>query len=110
MDDCNEQELQSAETWEEQGETRPPVKSPRAIVSVAFGRDDFERVAEYARRHGLKTSEFIRQAALTQIDAEHRRANVVAVSGNVRTNHPPASAPNAKIDVRMPQPRVRPTG
>ena len=59
------EELQSAESWESTDETVEPSPRPaRAIVSVAFSREDFETVAEFARQHGMKTSEFIRRAAL----------------------------------------------
>jgi hypothetical protein len=62
MDD---RELQNPESWNfGPSERRPGVKNARAVVSVAFARDDFERVAETARRAGKRTSEFIRQAAL----------------------------------------------
>jgi hypothetical protein len=68
MDEREEQELQRPETWDdESAEVLPPVKAPRAIVSVAFSGADFARVAEYARRHGMKTSEFIRTAALDRV-------------------------------------------
>lgn len=51
--------------WDfEHAERRPGVKNARAVVSVAFKRTDFERVSEYAERHNMKTSEFIREAAL----------------------------------------------
>ena len=56
-------ELQDPATWEEEGTIHPPVKSPQAIVSVTFSREDFEKVVAHAKQRGLKTSEFIRQAA-----------------------------------------------
>jgi len=65
VDNTEERALQEPAAWDDDSaEILPPVKAPRAIVSVAFARPDFERVAEYARRHGMKTSEFIRAAAL----------------------------------------------
>jgi len=58
-------ELQDPEAWDsERGETREPVKNPRAIVSVAFSTPEFREVTTYARRLGMRTSEFIRTAAL----------------------------------------------
>jgi len=81
-------ELQDEESWDDEGEVRPAVKPQRAVVSVAFSRDDFERVATYARRHGMKTSEFIRRAALSQMTDENGRSTVLSVSGNVHTNRP----------------------
>lgn len=44
--------------------SREGVKSPRAVVSVAFAREDFELVARVARTSGMRTSEFIREASL----------------------------------------------
>jgi hypothetical protein len=46
---------------------KPAVKRPRAVVSVAFNRYDFERLDQYAERHGIKLSELIRQGALLRI-------------------------------------------
>lgn len=64
----NEQELrelQDPAAWDDESvEVLPPVKAPRAIVSVAFSRADLGQIAAYAQRHGMKLSEFIRKAAL----------------------------------------------
>jgi hypothetical protein len=46
------------------------------VVSVAFSRDDFERVVETARREGMRTSEFIREAALKYTGSATGRASV----------------------------------
>lgn len=60
-----EQVLRNAETWDiDQAVVSPGTRKPRAVVSVAFARDDFERVAIAAQRGGMKTSEFIRTASL----------------------------------------------
>lgn len=75
--------LQDPAAWEEAGEVHPPVKNARAVVSVAFSRDDFGRVAEAARAGGMKISTFIRQAAVEraeQRDAGRDRARVVVTS------------------------------
>ena len=65
MDEEELEELQNAGSWEEDGAIAQPAgKAPRAIVSVAFPREDFERVTAQAKLAGMKTSEFIRQAAL----------------------------------------------
>ena len=66
----------------------------RAIVSVAFPRADFNRVTQHAARANKKTSEFIREAALSS--AAGNRAGVafslttgsaatIMMSGNVPT-------------------------
>ena len=58
-------ELQTPDTWDiEQGVVRSGTKNTRAVVSVAFNREDFYRVTEAAERSGVKTSEFIREATL----------------------------------------------
>jgi hypothetical protein len=82
------------------------VKSPRAIVSVAFSREDFEHVADYAKRHGMKVSELIRKATLDQITPDQPRAVVTSVTGAVQTNFVTIAAPRAKIEVRIPQSEV----
>jgi hypothetical protein len=65
MNDKERNQVQSPETWDwERAETRPARKKPRAVVSVAFNRDDFETVAAFAERAGMKLSEFIRSAAM----------------------------------------------
>lgn len=101
MDERELAELQDEESWDDEGDVRPAVKPQRAVVSVAFGRDDFERVATHARRHGMKTSEFIRRAALSQMTSENGGSSVLSVSGNVHTDHPrtPNKAPRAEIKV-----------
>jgi len=65
MDDKEREELQNPESrdWE-RAEARPGRKKPRAVVSVAFNRDDFETVAAFAERAGMKLSQFIRSAAI----------------------------------------------
>lgn len=91
-------ELQDPNTWEDVGEVRPAVRSPRAIVSVAFSRDDFIAVAEYAERHGMKTSEFIRRATLERLAPIEREA-IVSVSGSVQTGDADIAAPRPTVEV-----------
>jgi hypothetical protein len=98
-------ELQDPRNWEDtDDEIRPPVKAPRAVVSVAFARDDFLRVTEQARRLGMKTSEFIRKAALDQVDPRGGHSVVRSVSGNVQTKNVSAIATGPKSRVRTPAP------
>ena len=57
--------LQNPENWDvDQAAVRPGTKKARAVVSVAFNRYDFELVVGAAQRSQVKTSEFIREAAL----------------------------------------------
>ena len=74
-----DREYQKPDTWDwEQAEMRPPVKRARVIVSVAFPRPDFERVAAYAERVGKRTSEFIREATLQSVPSAAREPVVVS--------------------------------
>ena len=62
-----EKELQDAGTWDfSRAVVSPGTQKARAVVSVAFARDDFEQVASAARQSEMKTSEFIRGAALAK--------------------------------------------
>jgi len=107
MDDTELDELQRPETWENgDGELRAPVKAPRAIVSVAFSRDDFQHVAKYAKQHGMKTSEFIRRAALERVAAQRGQAVVLSVSGAVRTGYPPSFGSRPRVEIRVAPPAV----
>ena len=66
----DEQVLRKAETWDaDQVVVNRGVPRPRAVVSVAFSRDDFETVSGVANSRGMKTSEFIRTAALDKARA-----------------------------------------
>jgi uncharacterized protein (DUF1778 family) len=58
--------LQSEGNWDYDRAERRPGRKPRAVVSVAFSREDFERVASAAEQSGMKVSEFIREAALSR--------------------------------------------
>ena len=57
--------LESSDTWDLEAATSGRRTKPtRAIVSVAFKREEFELVSESAELVGMRTSEFIRTAAL----------------------------------------------
>lgn len=65
MSQERELELQRDESWDyERPEVRGPVKAARVVVSVAFRRDDFERLGNYADHVGKRISQVIREAAL----------------------------------------------
>ena len=65
MKNNNDSELEKLENWDtNQAEVRQPQKPSRVVFSVAFQRDDFDRVSKYAESIGKKTSEFIRDAAI----------------------------------------------
>ena len=93
------EELQSPDAWEVGGEVvQPSPKPARAVVSVALPREDFEAVVETAKRLGMKTSEFMRQAAIEKARPKTGEARVLAVTGQVFTRHVLVSAPRTKID------------
>jgi len=65
MNKKSEHDLENPESWDfDHLEVREPVKSPRVVVSVAFPRESYNTVSQYAELLGKKTSEFIREAAL----------------------------------------------
>lgn len=101
-------ELQSPETWGDTEETvQRATKPSRAVVSVAFSREDFETIAESARQQGMKTSEFIRRSALEKAAPSQSGARVVSVSGGVYTGYTIVSAPRARTEVTTkPEPAV----
>ena len=76
MDGDDIKALESEEEWEEPEEEllAQPRRRPRAVVSVAFPREDFEVVEECAERLGKRLSEFIREAAIAR--AKPRRGSV----------------------------------
>lgn len=103
MDDKELKELQDPESWSNKSEVRAPVKPQRAVVSVAFSREDFDRVVEHAQRAGMKTSEFIRYAALEHVAEQGMPVQVFSVSGSVRTNIPFTRMEGPRIHVQQEQ-------
>ena len=69
MAEMSDKELQDPGTWDFAGaETHPGRKAARAIVSVAFSREDFELVCSAAEKRGVKLSALIRSATLDSIE------------------------------------------
>lgn len=100
-------ELQSADTWEDADETvQPAVKTPRAVVSVAFSREDFESIVALAKKSGMKTSEFIRAAAMDKAAPKPREVAIISVSGGVQTSYVSISQPRVKTEVTQPEPAI----
>ena len=59
------EEVENEDTWDlREPVAQGPSKQPRAVVSVAFRRDDFKVVADAAEQEGERVSEFIRTAAI----------------------------------------------
>lgn len=94
-------DYQDQEEWAwEKAERRPGNKDGRTIVSVGFGRAEFDQVSECAERLGIKLSVFIRDAAL-QRAALHQAGSVVASnSGNMMFQTFVNSALPTRFDVR----------
>lgn len=73
MDDRELKELENGEEWDDaSAELHQPARKARAVVSIAFPREAFDSVSAAAAEQGLKLSEFIRNAAITEAH-EHRR-------------------------------------
>jgi hypothetical protein len=82
-DKVSDEALERPENWDfAKAERHPPAKGGRAIVSVAFSRDDLRRVAECAAKLGMRTSEFIRQAALEKASRQ-QSSEITSLSGTV---------------------------
>lgn len=85
----NLEAIQDREEWgDDDGEVREPVRNRRAVVSVAFSREDFEQVSAHAAKQGMKTSEFIREAALQQVGTQPAKVIEVRISGAFHTRYP----------------------
>lgn len=78
MRDKELEELQDDGNWDQgPGTVQPPVMNARAVVSVAFSRRDLDRVSLRAEELGMKTSEFIRQAALERTENRREFATLI---------------------------------
>ena len=104
MANKEQEELENPKTWDwERAETRPGRKKPRAVVSVAFSRDDFETVALFAERAQMRLSEFIRSAALGCAAGKNLLVFVTGGSpdaGSVGYLPPPTASTKAGTQVR----------
>ena len=70
--------LERLDNWDvDKAEVKAPVKPSRLVISVAFQRDDFERISKHAAFLGKKTSQFIRD---TVIEKTLKQSNPVLFS------------------------------
>jgi hypothetical protein len=77
------QNLEDREMWDfDKAERHSAVRNPRSVVSVAFSRDSFDRVAQSAEQFGMKVSEFIREAALEKANGSRGTAILTSASGS----------------------------
>ena len=91
-------ELESEDQWDfDRAEALRASKPARVVVSVAFSREDFERVAEYAARQKMKTSEYIRHAALALTKSSVEPTYVVITAGLGSTVYAPEIAPVTNV-------------
>lgn len=75
--------LESAEEWDfDRAERRPAIKNGRAVLSVAFPRPDYDRVTRCADQLHMRTSEFVREAALEKANCHQQRAVLTAFSAS----------------------------
>lgn len=99
-----DEKLQNPKDWDfEHAERRRPQKNVRAVVSVAFAREDFERLSEHAQRLGLKTSEFIRVAALGRLRGGLMDAHFVLRTSELRddAHFGPAASRTGSLSSRV---------
>jgi hypothetical protein len=84
MADTEELEaLEHADEWDfDRAGRRPGVEQARAIVSVAFQRQDFERLTRCADQLHMRTSAFIRAAALEKADCHRQRTRLTGFSAS----------------------------
>ena len=108
-----EEELQDPGKWDLDNaeEQQPePARPSRAVVSVAFSREDFDRVALFAENNGLKISEMIRNAALDEVNGRMRTIYIDATV--VGTGTPWSIAPDPSLTFEVaygtPTPDVMP--
>jgi uncharacterized protein (UPF0264 family) len=69
------EDLMNPDSWDfsggdsrtNQAKSDPPRRAPRAVLSVAFQRADFEKVERYATEQGQKISEVVRNATMAYV-------------------------------------------
>lgn len=105
MEHNNDKDYNQDDEWAlDQAETHEPPKNPRAIVSVAFPRDDFSKVSEAASASNMKVSEFIRTAALERAERVMgtSRTYSMSTSGSGALHLTFTAAAPARRDVHQP--------
>ena len=111
MPDRTSKELEAAENWDfENPEPGVPVKNRRTVVSVSFPSEAFRVVSTYAQSVRMKTSEFIREAAIDRASPQGAVSRIVwrgGTSGSVVFHSDPDSATNTvTITEPVPNPHV----
>jgi hypothetical protein len=86
------EELYDLDTWDDESAVVcPPVKNPRAIVSVPFTVNELRQVSEGARGRGLRMTTFIREAALERASRYQSTTVVGAGASKVYPSTPSPS-------------------
>lgn len=105
----DDSELRNMENWDiENAERVRGRRGRRTIVSVAFSKDDFQRVAEHSASAGMRVSEFIRNAALQQAGVIPNKIAVVLAGASrhamlIQTNElPPLTSGHAPVRTAEP--------
>ena len=83
---------QSDMDWSRANQQKTDRARSRAVVSVAFSRDDFERLDRHVERRGMRISEFIREAALDRMVVEQSPVTISAAFAAAAYYAPPAKA------------------
>ena len=77
------EELEHSDAWDfDRAERRPAVKNARAVLSVAFPRPDYDRVTRCVDQLHMRTSEFVREAALEKADCHQQRSVLTGFSAS----------------------------
>ena len=88
----NENAAPNDDSWDlDNAELKRPVSRPRAVVSVSFARDEFEKVEAMAKSQGQRVSTYIRETALgIQRGSETTAASITSGTfyGNVNLTTP----------------------
>lgn len=92
----NELNEQSDMDWSSATQQKTRRRS-RAVVSVGFSTDDFDRLDRHVERRGMKISEFIREAALERLGKEQSPVTISAAFAAAAYY-----APQAKADFTSP--------
>lgn len=85
-------DLENPDNWDfARAERRPGTKQGRAVISVAFPREELEIIAEAAEQRATTVSAFIREAALEKA-APRSRILYLTVTGTMQTQPLPAGS------------------
>lgn len=78
-----EEDLQNPDNWDfEQAEEQLPTRPARAVVSVAFTREDFDRVAARAEEKNKRISTMIREIVLATFPAATQASFTVSIGSS----------------------------